>query len=48
MKFYCQIKMQMVYDSYYRTQQYHEEREYLKRPGQRFCDDIEWQITMNG
>ena len=38
----------MDYGAYARTQQEHEARESRKRPGQRFCDEVGWQITMNG
>ena len=38
----------MNYGDYMRTQQEHESRESRKRPGQKFCDEVGWRITMNG
>ena len=38
----------MNYSNYRRTQQEHELRESRKRPGQRFCDEVGWRVTMNG
>ena len=38
----------MDYGAYARTQQEHEARESRKRPGQKFCDEVGWRITMNG
>ena len=38
----------MNYGDYVRTQQEHESRESRKRPGQRFCDEVGWRVTMNG
>ena len=38
----------MNYGNYMRTQQEHESQESRKRPGQRFCDEVGWRVTMNG
>ena len=37
----------MNYGNYMRTQQEHETRESRKRPGQKFCDEVGWRVTMN-
>ena len=38
----------MNYSNYRRTQQEHDSRESRKRPGQKFCDEVGWRVTMNG
>ena len=37
----------MSYHQYAATRAYHEARENRKNPGQRFCDEVGWKITMN-
>jgi len=38
----------MDYESYRRTQEYHQANEARKRPGQKFCDETGWRLTSGG